>query len=141
MPPKDYTLRRVREFNLLKQHGRWIRGQYFDLKVLSIRQIPAARRGAGAKNNPQPTELKIGLAVSAKAAPGAVRRNRLKRRWREIIRSELAAGLVPGHFLLFVARPAAAKQPFSALVSDTAALLRRAGVARFTLPNHHHQAP
>jgi ribonuclease P protein component len=69
-------------------------------------------------------ELRVGISVS-KRVGGAVVRNRIKRRLREIVRSE-AAGLQPGWDLMIVARQESATASFDELSGAIARLLERA---------------
>ena len=36
MLQQDNRLRKVRDFNLVLQHGRWVNGQFLDIKVLEL---------------------------------------------------------------------------------------------------------
>jgi ribonuclease P protein component len=58
---------------------------------------------------------------------GAVVRNRVKRRLREILRS---VPLKPGWDIIFIARPAAAGTDFDGLGKSVLSLLSRAGLTR-----------
>jgi ribonuclease P protein component len=69
---------------------------------------------------------RYGLSVGRRVG-GAVVRNRLKRRLREILRS---APLEPGWDIIFIARPPAAAADFTGLGKSVLGLLSRAGLMR-----------
>jgi ribonuclease P protein component len=69
---------------------------------------------------------RYGFSVG-KRVGGAVVRNRLKRRLREVLR---AAPLAPGWDIIFIARPPAAGADFAGLGKSVLGLLSRAGLMR-----------
>jgi ribonuclease P protein component len=77
-----------------------------------------------APNDGQATRL--GISVGRRVG-NAVVRNRVKRRVREAVRHRHPE-LMPGHDLVFIARPPAATTEWSALRDATEELLRRARV-------------
>lgn len=97
-PSRAQRLRLPREFARTLSKGRRFRGEHFSFIVV---------RDAG-----QPA--RIGLAISRKAAPRAVRRNRIKRMVRESFR--VAAPLAG--WIVVMARPGAGKLPDAALQED-----------------------
>jgi len=72
------------------------------------------------------TISRYGFSVSGKVG-GAVVRNRIKRRLREILRS---MPLIIGWDIVFIARPAAAKVDYSVLSEEVVKLLRKAQLLR-----------
>lgn len=66
---------------------------------------------------------RLGLTVSTKVG-GAVVRNRVRRRLREVYRAN-RAGIIPGHDLILVARSRAADARFDQLQRDFRSLVRR----------------
>ena len=75
---------------------------------------------------------RAGFSVS-KRVGGAVVRNRVKRRMREIVR-QILPEVAPGWDLVFVARAPAAEAEYAALAQDIAGLLRR---AKLLAANNH----
>ncbi len=71
---------------------------------------------------------RYGFSVSKKVG-NAVTRNRLKRRLREINRTE---SLKPGWDIVFIVRPAASEASFSSLRESAEALLAKAGILKDT---------
>jgi ribonuclease P protein component len=75
---------------------------------------------------------RIGITVS-KRVGGAVVRNRIKRRVREVLRHRYAC-LEPGWDLVVVVRPEAANATFAEIAAALESVLRRAGVLRTEPP-------
>ena len=71
-----------------------------------------------------PGYARVGFSVSRRVG-GAVVRNRVKRRLREVMRRRLA-GIKPGYDLVLTARPSAADARTEALDQEIGALLARA---------------
>jgi ribonuclease P protein component len=72
---------------------------------------------------------RVGFTVSKKVG-GAVERNRVRRRLREIVRLSAARNLEGGSDYVLVGRPAALEMSFSRLVEDFAGALARLDKAR-----------
>jgi ribonuclease P protein component len=72
--------------------------------------------------------FKIGF-VTSKRIGGAVARNRVRRRLREIVRRDQEE-LENGFWLVLVARPSAAAAEYAALEKDWRQLIRRAAVSK-----------
>ena len=77
---------------------------------------------------------RLGYAIG-KRIGGAVIRNRIKRRLREIMRLQIKAGhLAPGYDLVLIARPGAAQASYQQLATDVIHLLQRARLWRAAPP-------
>ena len=74
------------------------------------------------------TETRIGLSTP-RTLGGAVQRNRVRRRLRELVRTRLER-IGPGWDLLFIARPAAGIATHTELGEAIDALLARSGIGR-----------
>jgi ribonuclease P protein component len=74
----------------------------------------------------QEPSFKIGL-VTSKRIGGAVARNRVRRRLREIVRQDQHR-LRKGVWMVLIARPSAAKAQYAALENDWRRLIKRAEV-------------
>ena len=87
MMPKSDRLRRAKDFALLSQKGRVVYSPFFALRL-----------------RPSEGKTKVGFVTSTKVFKTAVKRNRAKRRMREVLR--LLKSEWPNHFdLLFILKP------------------------------------
>lgn len=109
MPPLP-TLRRRADFDAVMRSGT---ARSHRILVLRWRHTDRA-------------ETRIGLSTP-RAIGGAVVRNRVRRRLREIVRERLG-DIGAGYDLLLIARPDAAGASFAELRSALATLLERAGI-------------
>ena len=109
--PKSARLFRASEFQRMRGEGAAIHGKFMLLSVL-----PQAATGSA----------RIGIITSRRVG-GAVERNRVRRRLREIVRAELAH-LLPGAWLVIVARHRAVEAEFAELREEWLRLARRANV-------------
>ncbi len=106
-------LRSPRDFQRVRAQGRRVSGALLTLGYAV--QVESDRIGG---------YTRIGLSVSRRVG-GAVIRNRVKRRLREIMRRKLAR-IAPGYDLVITARPGAADASMESLERDVSALLTRA---------------
>jgi ribonuclease P protein component len=109
--PKAARLCRAGEFAKLKREGQSFHGKLIVLSVLKSGEESAAR---------------IGLITSRRVG-GAVVRNRVRRRLREIVRAarpQLKAGV----WLALIARQAAARASFQALRDEWTLLAQRSSI-------------
>ncbi|MDO8499088.1 MAG: ribonuclease P protein component [bacterium] len=113
MIPVLYRLKKVRDFNLLVQQGRWRKGPLVDLKYLKLADnkdyFPKQEDPVVFAN-----QLKIAFAVGLKISKSAVTRNRIKRQLSEIMRLLLKENKLPlGYYFLLVPQPAILKANFA----------------------------
>ena len=111
--PASRRLKLSREFARVRSEGRTVRGGLLFLGVLDLGDA---------------SEFRIGL-VTSKRIGGAVVRNRLRRRLREIVRRHQHE-IQKGVWLVVVTRPAAAGAEFGALEAEWLRLAARAGLMR-----------
>ena len=113
--PKAARLRRSSEFQHLKRHGVSVHGK---LMVVSVAPIPSpAEPGESAR---------IGFITSRRVG-GAVVRNRVRRRLRELVR--LSRPQFPhGMWIVVIARQHAANASFQAMQDEWIRLAHRAGI-------------
>ena len=109
--PKSARLTRVAEFDRVKTEGVSCQGRFMVLSVL--------------KNSPS-RETKTGLITSRRLG-GAVERNRVRRRLREIVRMA-RPDLQPGLWLVLIARKHAVGATFQSLQGEWLQLARRASI-------------
>ena len=108
-------LRSPRDFQRVRVQGRRVSGALLTLGYAA----QATRDTTGT-----PGYTRVGFSVSRRVG-GAVVRNRVKRRLREVMRRRLA-GIKPGYDLVVTARPSAADARTEALDQEIGALLARA---------------
>jgi ribonuclease P protein component len=109
--PATRRLKRSRDFERVRKEGRTLRGALLTLGVLQLEKE---------------TGFKIGIVTSRRLG-GAVVRNRVRRRLREIVRRrqhEMSEGV----WLVIIARPPAATAKSAALEREWLRLTRRVGV-------------
>jgi ribonuclease P protein component len=106
--PKSARLARASEFQRLRREGQSYHGKFMVLSVL--------------KDLPSP-EVRVGLITSRRVG-GAVVRNRVRRRLREIVRAARPQ-ILAGTWLTVVARQAAAKAPWQILSAEWHQLAQR----------------
>ncbi len=109
--PASRRLKRRRDFERVRREGRTWRGALLTLGVL-----PVQDEGS----------FKIGFVTSRKIG-GAVVRNRVRRRLREIVRRRQHA-VIAGTWLVTIARPAAGRATSAMLEQEWVGLGQRAGV-------------
>ena len=73
--------------------------------------------------------VRVGITVSSKVG-NAVARNRVRRRLREAARLVLPVNAAAGRDYVLIGRTATLRRPFTALLSDLEAALRRLGAYR-----------
>jgi ribonuclease P protein component len=108
--PKSKRLTRASEFARVRDEGRKIRGQLISLGVL---HVDLAQTRAGFI-----TSRKIG---------GAVTRNRVRRRLREIVRKH-QNDIVAGTWMVVIASPNAARSTYTELEAEWLRLAQRASI-------------
>jgi ribonuclease P protein component len=106
--PRSTRLTRAGEFSKLKREGVSFHGKLFVLSVLKPTPDSATRVGF----------------ITSRRVGGAVERNRVRRRLREIVRASLG-DLREGAWLVLIARQGAARASFQALREEWQILARR----------------
>lgn len=124
----ENRLKKVRDFNLVMKYGRWVSGQFFDIKVLELAKID----GFIPKNEDPNTfkkQLKLAFSIGLKLSKSAVVRNRLRRQVREVVRLMIKEGVVKnGYYVLLVAKTTAKEQDYANISQEIKLLFKRAGL-------------
>jgi ribonuclease P protein component len=109
--PKSARLSRASEFQRLRRDGQSFHGKFFVLSVL--------------KNLPT-RDVRVGFITSRRVG-GAVDRNRVRRRLREIVRAARPE-ILAGTWVTLIARQAAAGATFQSLTAEWRMLARRSTI-------------
>jgi ribonuclease P protein component len=109
--PKTKRLTTPVEFGRVKSEGTAERGRFLVLGVFARADEPGFRAGF----------------VTSKRLGGAVTRNRVRRRMRDMVRTEQAR-LRPGFWFVVVARPAAVRASYGELKDEWLRLAERASI-------------
>jgi ribonuclease P protein component len=115
--PKAARLIRTAEFARVRMEGRPVHGKMITLGVL---------KGASDADG------RVGI-VTSKRVGGAVVRNLVRRRLREVFRA-MRPRLIPGVWLVVVAKSSAAKATFAVLAEECSQLAQRGRILRDITP-------
>ena len=115
--PKAARLTQSAEFARVRTEGKPVHGKMLVLGVL---------KGRGENDG------RIGIVTSRRVG-GAVIRNRVRRLLREVFRA-MRPRLIPGLWLVAVAKSPAAKATLAALTEECSQLARRGAILRDTAP-------
>ncbi len=115
LPPKNRLSRS--DFTRVFKQGRRVRGNFFSLIFLCDQQ---------AKNS------QIGLQVSKKNFPNAVKRNLFKKRLRNVIITHILSRLSPGFKILILTFPPKENLKFSEIETEIIALFEKNGLNLLT---------
>ena len=115
--PKRKRLVRSVEFARVKSEGKTYRGRFLMLGVFEQKEEKEFRAGF----------------VTSKRLGGAVVRNRVRRRLRDIVRTQQTR-LRTGHWLVVIARPAAARATYGDLKEEWLRLAADASILRAAAP-------
>ncbi len=130
MLTENYRLKKVRDFNLLMERGRWLSGLLFTVKWLEL----AKNSGYFPKKvdpNEFATQLRLAFVVGVKVSKSAVKRNRLKRQMREVVRLMIKDGrLKIGYYVMIVAKNEALGKEYSEISKEIEGLLGKAGILK-----------
>ena len=120
MLQQENRLRKKRDIEITFEEGRFVGGNLVNLKVWSVDPVKYPKRGYTGD------ELQFAFVVGIKIDKRAVVRNRLKRQMREVIRLLLLdKKIVPGFFVLVMAKKEMVGVEYTKLAQDLTAALRR----------------
>lgn len=125
MLPKQYRLRKIKDFDILFKEGRFVDGQFVTAKIWKIEPEKYPRREYSVEN------LKIGFVVGKKISKSAVKRNRIKRQVREVVRLLLKEDrLKAGFMVAIVAKSNILGCKYQEIEKDVVQVLRKGGVLK-----------
>ncbi len=109
MLPKEYRLKRKKDFEKVLRKGKLLAKNFLTLKTV--------------KNNLK--TIRIGVVVSRKVSKKAVLRNKTKRRLREAARANIKK-IKPGYDLIFFTKKGIEKESFSEIKKEVEKLIAQA---------------
>lgn len=122
-------LRKVRDFNLILQYGRYAKNGDLTLRYVPLMELPVAAIPKRENSYEFRRQLKCGFSVGLKVSKKAVERNRLRRRLREIVRVLIAKKMLrSGNYLLFIGNKKLLTVRSDELLKSVCATLRQAGL-------------
>jgi ribonuclease P protein component len=125
MLPKQYRLKHMKDFEILFKEGWFFGGELVTAKVWRVVPEKYPRRDY------TQNDLKIGFVVGKKVSKSAVKRNRIKRKMREVVRLLLKEKKIKsGYMIAIVAKPLILAKKYEEIEKDITLVLRRAGVLR-----------
>lgn len=116
-------LTKVRDFNLVMKHGRWISGQFLRIKWLKLANFEEyfPKKEDVDKFKKQ---LRLAIVVGVKVSKSAVKRNRLKRQMREAVRLFIKEDrLSEGYYLMLVAQKEILNKNYAEISEEIGLLL------------------
>lgn len=118
-------LKKVRDFNLLVKHGRWVNGNFLDVKYVNLNKIQGYFPKKEDKENFK-KQLKLAIVVGVKVSKSAVKRNRLKRQLREAVRLLIKEGrLESGYYIMVSAKPVALAKDYAVISQEIKLLFEK----------------
>jgi len=124
LKPAD-RLKKVRDFNLLIKHSRWVSGSFLDIKYVNLAKI---QDYFPKKEDPESfkKQLKLAIVVSTKVSKSAVKRNRLKRQMREVVRPLIKQGsLKHGYYIMILAKSIALEKSYADISQEIKLLFKK----------------
>lgn len=125
MLPRVSRLTKVRDFNLVMKHGRWMNGRFLRMKWLKladfVNYFPKKEDVDKFKK-----QLKLAIVVGVKVSKSAVKRNRLKRQIREVARLLIKDNhLSEGYYLMLVAKKDILDKNYAEISEEIGLLLEK----------------
>ena len=128
MLQQDNRLRKLRDFNLVIQHGQWVNGRFLDIRVLELAKNQAYFPKKEDVDNFK-KQLKLAIAAGLKVHKSAVKRNRVRRQIREALRLLIKDGKIKnGYYILVVAKKDVLDKDYAEISQEIKVLLSRAKV-------------
>ncbi len=132
MLPKDNTLKKTRDLNLLMKNGRWVSKGFLLIKYLKLSSlasvlIPKSIQKLGQKEVDNfKKQLRIAVSVGLKVSKSAVKRNKIKRQLHEVLRPLLKTqNMASGYYLLINTKPGILEKDFAEISQELKLLLQK----------------
>ena len=123
MLPRENRLKRMKDFEILFNEGRYFNYEFLSLKVWKIDPLKYPKRDYTKE------DLKIGFTVGLKVSKSAVKRNRVKRQMREVVRLLLKEGKIKKGFMVaMVAKPEILEKEYIEIEKAVKGVFKRAGL-------------
>ncbi len=123
MLPRENRLRKMKEWEILFQEGRFVAGKLVNLKIWEVNPAKYPKRDFSTG------DLKIGFAVGLKISKSAVKRNRVKRQMREVVRLLLKENkLKQGFFVGVLAKSEIVGSEYGEIEKDIKGVLVKARI-------------
>jgi ribonuclease P protein component len=122
---QENRLRKLRDFNLVLQHGQWLNGQFLDIKYL---ELAKKQDFFPKKEDPEnfKKQLKLAIAVGLKISKSAVRRNRIKRQVREVLRLLIKENALKiGFYILVIVKKSILEKEYADISQEIKVLLQK----------------
>ena len=127
-------LKKIRDFNLVIKHGRWVSGNLLSIKILELAKIPENSLPKTIKADKEDLktfvkQLKVGFSVGLKFHKTAVKRNRIKRQIREVVRLLIKENqLKTGYYLLIQPKKECLEEDYTKISKEIKLLLKKSKI-------------
>jgi len=135
MLPKDNTLKKTRDLNLLMKNGRWVSEGFLLIKYLKLSNLASGLIPKSIQKLDQEEvnnfkkQLRIAVSVGLKVSKSAVKRNKIKRQLHEVLRPLLKTQkLASGYYLLINTKPNILEKDFAEISQELKLLLQKTKV-------------
>ncbi|PLX27012.1 ribonuclease P protein component [Candidatus Parcubacteria bacterium] len=117
---QKHRLRRMKDWKILFDEGRFVGGDFITLKVWKIDPEKYPRRKYSVD------DLMIGFAVGTKIHKSAVKRNRIKRQIREVVRLLLKENKIHNGYMVGVlAKPSILEKSYEEIEQEVVGLFNK----------------
>lgn len=125
MLSQEYRLKKMKDFEILFNEGRFVAGKILNAKIWKIEPEKYPKRAY------QISDLKIGFVASVKHEKKAVGRNRVKRQMREVVRLLVKDEKIKsGYFIAFLSTPKTFGAEYDDIASDITSILTKSRILR-----------
>jgi len=126
MLQKENRLKKVRDFNLVIKHGRFVSGNFLSAKIVELDKV---KEFFPKKEDEDEfiKQLRIGFSIGLKISKSAIKRNRIKRKLREVVRLMIKEKeLKAGRYILITAKKEVLEKNYSEIEKEIQTILGKA---------------